>query len=68
MKLELDDDVTDAIVLATLKEHMKCAKANIKTLKKKKNLQPYQQQDLGYNVHLLEAMEVVNKYFGGDLR
>lgn len=67
MKLELDDEVTDAIVVATLKEHIKYAKKGIKELKKKKKLAPYEQQDLGSYVHLLEAMETVNRYFGSEL-
>jgi hypothetical protein len=66
MRLELDDEVTDAIVVATLKEHIKYAKDTVKKLKKKKKLEQYEQQDLGYNVHLLEAMETVNRYFGSD--
>lgn len=65
MKLELDDDVTDAIVSATLKEHMKYLKKNIKELKKKKRIPNSQAIDLIYDQNLLEAMEIVREYFGG---
>lgn len=67
MKLELDDEVTDAIVCATLKEHMKYLKKNIKELKKEKKLSPHRQQDLGHDVSMLAAMEEIHNYFGGNL-
>lgn len=67
MKIELDDEIIDSIVCATLAEHMKYLKKNIKELKKKKNLEAYQQQDLGHDVSMLAAMEEVRTYFGGRL-
>ena len=67
MKLELDDEVTDAIVCATIKQHMKYLRKNIKELKKKKQLESHQQLDLGYNVNMLASMEAVCGYFGGNL-
>lgn len=64
MKLELDDEVTDAIVVATLKEHLKYAKKNIKDLRKMKKLETYQAEDLGINVKLVDSLEDVLHYFG----
>lgn len=64
MKLELDDEVTDAIVVATLKEHLKYAKKNIKDLRKMKKLETYQAEDLGNNVKLVDSLEDVLHYFG----
>lgn len=67
MNIELDDEVTDTIVCATIKEHMKYMRKNIKELKKKKNLESHQLADLGYDVSMLAAMEQVYGYFGGNL-
>ena len=67
MKLDLDDEITDAIVCATLKEHMKYIKKNIKELKKKPKLESYQKEDLGNDVKILANMEEVFNYFGGAL-
>ena len=66
MKLELDDVVTDAIVVATLKEHMKYLKTNIKNHKKRDKLEPFQAQDLGNDTKMLAAMKEVYGYFGGE--
>lgn len=65
MRLDLDDEVTDAIVLATLKEHRKYANKNVKDLKKKKKLESYQEQDLGHNIRLAASLDDVIRYFGG---
>lgn len=67
MKIELSDEAIEDIVCATLAEHMKYMRKNIKELKKKKKLEAHQQQDLGYDVNMLAAMEEVYGYFGGDL-
>lgn len=64
MKIELDDEVTDAIVVATLREHLKYAKKNIKDLRKMKKLETYQAEDLGNNVKLVDSIEDVLHYFG----
>ena len=68
MKIELSDEAIEDIMCATLDEHMKYMKKNIKELKKKKGaLEPYQAQDLGHDVKMLAAMEEVYGYFGGNL-
>lgn len=68
MKIELSDEAIEDIVCATLSEHMKYLKKNIKDLKKKKgSLEPHQAQDLGHDVKMLAAMEDVYGYFGGNL-
>lgn len=64
MKLELDDEVTDAIVVATLKQHLKYAKKNIKDLRKMKKLESFQAEDLGNNIKLADSIEDVLHYFG----
>lgn len=67
MNIELSDEAVEDIVCSALREHMKYMKKNIKELKKKKNLEAYQQQDLGHDVSMLAAMEEVHEYFGGNL-
>jgi hypothetical protein len=67
MKIELSDEFVEDIVCATLKEHMKYLKKNIKELKKKSKLETFQQLDLGHDVAMLVAMEEVYGYFGGNL-
>ena len=67
MKIELDDETVERIVCATIKEHMKYAKKNIKDLKKKSSLKDFEAEDLGHNEKMLAAFQEVYGYFGGDL-
>lgn len=67
MLLELNDDVADEIVCATIKQSMKFLKKDIKELKAKKNLEAYQKEDLGNNIHVLAALEIAYDYYGGNL-
>ena len=67
MKIELSDEAVEDIVCATLKEHMKYLKKNIKEHKKRDKLEPFQAQDLGQDIKMLAAMEEVYGYFGGNL-
>lgn len=67
MKIELSDEAVEDIVCATLKEHMKYMRKNIKEFKKMSKLKEFQEQDLGHDVAMLAAMEKVHAYFGGDL-
>jgi hypothetical protein len=64
MKLELDDSVQDAIVVAALKESMKILKKNIKNLSAKKNREPHEEEDLLFGISTLDAMQKVCAYFG----
>jgi hypothetical protein len=68
MILELDDEVADSIVCSTIKQSMKYLKKDIKTLKAKKNLENFQKEDLGHNIHVLAALEIAYDYYGGNLR
>lgn len=70
MKIELSDDAVDDIVCATIKEHIKFCKKNIKDLKalqKKETLKSFQADDLLYNVQTLQSLQSVYAYFGGNL-
>lgn len=67
MKIEFSDEAIEVIMCETLKEHMKYMKKNIKELKKKGKLEPFQKEDLGHDVAMLAAMEEVYGYFGGNL-
>jgi hypothetical protein len=65
MKLEIDDELSDKIVLAVLKKHMKYLKSDIKTLKANKNRKPYEDQDLLDHEKTLDSMIDVYRFFGG---
>jgi hypothetical protein len=67
MKIELSDEAVEDIVCATLKEHMKYLKKNIKQHNKKDKLSSWEEQDLGHDTKMLAAMKEVYGYFGGNL-
>lgn len=70
MKIDLDDDTVEGIVCATLKEHIKYTKKNIKELtakQKAKKLQAFEEEDLNHNMTMLQSLKDVHAYFGGDL-
>ena len=68
MKIDLSDAVVDDVVCATLKAHIKYTKRSIKELKAKKGkLYSHQEDDLCNDMQLLESMEHVYAYFGGNL-
>ena len=67
MKIELSDDAIEDIVCATLKEHMKYLKKNIKEHNKKSKLTPWEEQDLSHDLNMLHSMKEVYGYFGGNL-
>ena len=62
--LNIDNEFADDLVGRILKEHTAIIKSNIADLKREKKLKPHQQEDYDYNVKLLEALKVVNEYFG----
>lgn len=65
MKLEIDDELSDKIVLAVLKEHMKYLKSDIKRLKANKNRKSFEDQDLLDHEKTLDSMIDVYRFFGG---
>lgn len=67
MKIELSDEAIEDIMCATLKEHIKYAKKNIRDLNAKKNLKDFEEEDLIHNMTMLVSLKAVYEYFGGDL-
>lgn len=67
MKVKIDDDIADKIVLKSIKEHIKMSESEIYQLLTTKNLQEYQKRDLKDATYYLNALAVVYEYYGGYL-
>ena len=70
MKIELDDETVEGIVCATIKEHLKYAKKNVKDLRakqRKTGLKDFEEDDLAHNENMQDALGRVYGYFGGYL-
>ena len=65
MKLEIDDEVMDGLVIATLNESIECLEHEIKRLKKIKKRLESQERDLGDNMIHLDALKRTRYYYGG---
>jgi len=65
MKLEVDEDMLDGIIVASLTESIDTIEKEIKRLKKVKKLQDYQQLDLADCVIHLDALKRTRYYYGG---
>jgi hypothetical protein len=68
VNIVLDDEVLDGMVLDALIEQRGVVKHFVKQLKKVKNPQPYQLEDLANDKKVLNALKVLCKYYGEDLR
>jgi hypothetical protein len=61
-KLEIDFETADRIVLLALKEQRKYLKKELAQFKKGEYLHP---EDVVNNTRLVQAMDLVIKYYGG---
>jgi hypothetical protein len=61
-KLEIDSETADRIALITLKEQRKYLKKELAQFKKGEYLHP---DDVVNNTRLVQAMDLVIKYYGG---
>lgn len=61
-KLEIDYETAERIALIILKDHRKYLKKELKAHKRGSWLHP---EDVVYNTKLVEALDVVIKYYGG---
>jgi len=68
MKMEIDGDTADRIVICSLADSMANLKEDIAQLKRKKKLMAYEKETMADCVHNLHAMELVYDYFGGNLK
>jgi uncharacterized small protein (DUF1192 family) len=66
MKIEIDDDAIDNLVVSALSESIGHIQNEIKLLKKTKNLKPHQKQDLEDLVLDLDGLTRARYYFGGE--
>jgi hypothetical protein len=68
MKVEIDPDTADRVVVCSLKKTMKYIREDIAALKQKKKLGDYEKEDLIEFAATLHAMEEVFDYYGGNLK
>ena len=61
-KLEIDFETADRITVITLKEQRKYLKKELARFKKGEYLHP---EDVANNTRLIEALDLVIKYYGG---
>jgi hypothetical protein len=66
MKFKLDWETVDGLVRCSIKEHMSILETNIKKLQKKKKLKDYEQEDLKFDLIMLEHMSKVHHYFNKE--
>ena len=65
MKLEVDEDMLDGIIVASLSESIKDIEHSIKELKKIKKRKEYQERDLEDCLVHLDALKRTRYYYGG---
>jgi len=68
MKVEIDADTADGITRCSLKQSIAYIREDIANIKKKKKLEYYQKHELAELIIILDAMEKVYDYYGGNLR
>ena len=68
IKIQIDSDIADGIVCASLMQNIYDLREDIAALKKIKKLKEYQRQDLADYVITLNAIEEVFDYYGGNLK
>jgi hypothetical protein len=61
-KLEIDSETADHIALITLKEQRQYLKKELRNFKKGEYLHP---EDVVNNTRLVQALDLVIKYYGG---
>jgi hypothetical protein len=66
MKIEIDEEVIDNLVVNALSESIGYIESNIKALKKLKKLEPFQKEELADYIIDLEAIKRTRYYFGGE--
>lgn len=65
MKLEVQEEVVDGIIIASLNESIKDIEFSIKTLKKMRKRKEYQERDLEDCLIHLDALKRTRYYYGG---
>jgi len=65
MKIEIDDEVIDNLVVSSLTESIGHIESEIKRLSKINKKKPHQQQDLDDHLIYIDALRKTRYYFGG---
>ena len=65
MKLEVDAEVIDGIIIASLNDSIEDIEAEVKKLKKLKQREEYQERDLEDCLIHLDALKRTRYYYGG---
>lgn len=65
MKLEVDEDMLDGIIVASLTESINMIEKEIKRLKKIKKRVEHQQRELEHNLVHLDALRHTRYFYGG---
>ena len=68
MKLEINDEMADEIVISALRDSIASLKQSIKQLNKLQERKKYQQADLDHFKTLLPQLEATYDFFGGNLK
>jgi hypothetical protein len=68
LKIEVSDEIADQIALEVLSQSISYLKQDVRNLKANKNKEDYQLRDMLYGMEILEALEKVYNYYGGNLR
>jgi hypothetical protein len=67
MNVVIDPETADGVVRASVKESIKYLREDIAVLKKVRKVKDYQKRDLAEQIRILDAMEEVFDYYGGNL-
>ena len=65
MKIEIDDETLDGIVVSTLTESIEALEYEIKRIKKIKNRKSHQEQDLKDALLHIDSLKRTRYYYGG---
>ena len=65
MKLEIDDEVLDNLIVASLTDSINSIELEVKRLKKLKTLKEHQERDLEDCLVHLDALRRTRYYYGG---
>ena len=65
MKLEVNEEVVDGIIIASLSDSINCVESEISRLKKIKKRKAYQESDLADNLVHLDALKRTRYFYGG---
>lgn len=68
MKIEIDDDMADAIIVESLRSIIDSLKSDIKRLKSIKKRAAFQEADLVDHLVMLPQLEAVLVYYGGNIK